>query len=237
VPWRGEVLSVAHLTAHDGRPLIDTTTEPSGTSGRQRLTNPPWHLSSPPEVHEVRTRHGMFRYVWMLSNEKSAQGTGGMVFLPVPGAADLRVVTFNTGPLEPTTRICTNAHHAETQLISWVGKQREAWGARIGSLRIDNRSRRGRNRGYSPCKACCADLVRFVKALNALPRPAPVKAFISWERLYDGGVRCKQQHRTENGDLRDLMRSGWGIMGPTPPGFTPPPAPVPPIRRPRVYTA
>jgi hypothetical protein len=214
---RGVVLSVAYLRARDGRPLVDTTlVPPSGGSLRPKLKNPPKHVTLPAEVHEVKSaKHGTFRYVWMDSNAKSQWPVGGMVFLPAIGAADLWVVTFNVGSLAKGS--CTNVHHAEMQLVRWITEQPNRWQAGISGIRLHNRSRRGPNRGFSACNACCDDLAKFLVALNALQAPQKIDAGISWEMLYDGRADCG--HPTDAKNVKRLKDAGWGEpQGPRPVG-------------------
>ena len=128
LPSRGVVLSVVRLAGDPGTPLIDTTTEPSRTSLRRRLKNPPRHLSSP-EIFEVcspRLRR-TFRYVWILSNEQATHPVGGVLFLPASWERDIRFVTLNVGNLDDSR--CRNAHHAEMQLVRWVEEQPASWRA------------------------------------------------------------------------------------------------------------
>jgi hypothetical protein len=230
---RGIVLSVTRLASDDGTPLLDTTTEPSRTSTRRRLKNPPNHLSSP-EIHDVISpRHGPFQYAWVLSNERATYPVGGVLFLPNAVERDLYVVTFNVGQLDVQHRArCGNAHHAERQLVRWVGEQPYGWRSRIRTVQIANRSRQAGVRGYSPCNACCSDLVHFLDALKALSRGRGVNAGISWLELYDRGRVCG--HPTDSGNLRRLETAGWQLDGPRPaapgrpsPGPIQRPAPVP----------
>ncbi|HTF12379.1 MAG TPA: hypothetical protein VK659_29835 [Asanoa sp.] len=212
LPSRGIVLSVSRLLGETGRPLLDTTTEPTGHGGGVRLKNPPRHLSSR-EVFEVESpRHGTFRYVWMLSNEQSTFPVGGVVFLPRGGESLLHVVTFNVGQLD--NRRCTNAHHAETQLTRWIREQPASWRAQIRTVLISNRSRQRGPRGYSPCKPCCTDLALFLTELKSLAGAGGVNAGITWLEVYNTGGSCR--HDTEPADLGRLTASGWMLGGPRP---------------------
>jgi pimeloyl-ACP methyl ester carboxylesterase len=208
-PYRGVVLSVVRLSARDGRPLIDPSTEPSPTSLRRRLTNPPRHLSSP-EIHEVRSpRHGLFRYVWILSNERASFPVGGMLFVPAAGHPDAHLVTFNVGQLETRSRArCGNAHHAEMQFERWVREQPAAWRARLGTIHIGNYSRRTTMRGYSPCNPCCADLANLLTALRSSSGQV-IDAEISWCTPYRGNRICG--HPTDAANLQRLRASGWRL--------------------------
>jgi pimeloyl-ACP methyl ester carboxylesterase len=212
-PYRGVVLSVVRL-AGDGQ-LIDTTTEASRTSPRRRLKHPPRHLSSP-EIFEVwspRLRR-TFRYVWILSNEQATHPVGGMLVLPASWERDVHLVTFNVGNLDDRYQNrCRNAHHAEMQLIRWVEEQPASWRARLRTVHVANRSRSTGVRGYSPCNACCADLVRFLAALKALSG-RPVDARISWLELYTKGGICG--HPTDRANLDRLRAGGWQLDGPLP---------------------
>jgi hypothetical protein len=116
-------------------------------------------------------------------------------------------------------------------------------------MELHNCSRRGPNLGYSACNACLDDLAVFLRSLNQLPRPVPVKASISWERLYNTTRQCG--HRTDADNIRRLCAAGWDPpQGPMPirPGEagpcpvkppTPPRAPANPAapRRLPAYTA
>jgi pimeloyl-ACP methyl ester carboxylesterase len=227
---RGVVLSVVRLAGDGATPLIDTTTEPSRTSRRQRLKHPPRHLSSP-EIFEVwspRLRR-TFRYVWMLSNEQATHPVGGMLFLPASWEPDVHLVTFNVGNLDARYQNqCRNAHHAEMQLVRWVEEQPATWRARLRTVHIANRSRSTSVKGYSPCNACCADLVRFLVALKALSGGRPIDARISWLEPYTKGAICG--HPTDRANLDRLRTSGWWLDGP------PPAAPPPPASPPRAGT-
>jgi hypothetical protein len=226
---RGTVLTVSHLTANDGRPLLDPATRRSG--GREELVNPPNHLLSP-EVHEIALPGGRtYRYVWIQPNVPpvSPPLTGGMAFLPDPGSAEFTVVTFNIAGLDGRFRgRCTNGHHAEMQLTAFVNAQPVAWRMRLGKLALLNRSRRGPTWGYSACNACLHDLALFVTALNR-SRPRPVRASISWERLYDRNRACG--HPTDAANIRRLVQAGWDEpQGPRPPGTQWPTVPRRPAR-------
>jgi Calcineurin-like phosphoesterase len=230
---RGLVLCLAHLTSNDGSRPLDPTTEPSGTSPTGlRLKKPPSHLVSP-DVQSITLSDGTeYRYVWIQPNvpPTSPPLTGGMAFLPAPGSPKFTLVTFNVAGLDGDYRRgCTNGHHAEMQLVGFVNAQHVSWRMKLGSLDLHNRSRRGPTWGYSACNACLHDLASFLQALNSLTRPAPVKASISWERLYDKNKACG--HPTDAANIRRLVAAGWDEpMGSRPAGThwpTPVPAPVP----------
>lgn len=222
---RGIVLSVVRLATDDCMPLIDTTTEPSRTSSRRRLKNPPNHLSSP-EIFQVQSpRLGRaFQYVWMLSNEQATHPVGGMLFLPESGKTDVYLVTFNVGNLDDAR--CRNAHHAEMQLVRWVGEQPPRWRARIRILHIANRSRSASIRGYSPCNACCSDLAIFLDSLKALSPGRRIDARISWLEPYTKGRICG--HPTDAANLARLRASGWQLDDGRSPA-APPPQPPPSV--------
>jgi hypothetical protein len=232
-PTRGTVLTVAHLTANDGRPLLDPTTRPSRTSPRgEELVNPPNRLLGP-QVQTITLPDGTtHRYVWTQPSVPpvSPPNAGGIAFLPPPGSATFTIVTFNVAGLDGDYRgRCTNGHHAESQLISFVNGN-PAWRTRIGKLELHNRSRRGPGWGYSACNACLHDLAVFLTALNRPPRPRPVRASISWERLYDKNRACG--HPTDAANIRRLVQAGWDEpMGPRPSGTR---WPTPTPGRPRV---
>lgn len=210
---RGVVLSVVHMLGRTGSTLLDPATDASPGSRRPRLRHPPEHLSSP-EVYEVESpNHGTFRYVWILSNEQSSFPVGGVAFLPPQGSPELHVVTWNVGPLD--SRVCRNAHHAEVQWIRFVEAQGSPWQAQVTRLRLNNRSRQGPSRGYSPCTGCCEDLAQVMRTLNDARAPRTVDAGISWERLYDKGQACG--HPTGRACIDKLRDSGWGEpQGPRP---------------------
>jgi pimeloyl-ACP methyl ester carboxylesterase len=211
---RGIVLSVVRL-AGEGGPLIDTTVEASRTSPRRRLKNPPRHLSSP-EIFEVWSPRlqRTFRYVWILSNEQATHPVGGMLFLPASWERHVHLVTFNVGNLDARSRRqCRNAHHAELQLVRWVEEQPATWRARLRAVVVANRSRSARVRGYSPCNACCADLIHFLVNLRALTG-RPVDAAISWLEPYTKGGICG--HPTDRANLDRLRAAGWQLDGPLP---------------------
>jgi UDP-2,3-diacylglucosamine pyrophosphatase LpxH len=224
--WRGEVLCLAHLRPGDGSPLLDPTTEPSPTG--ERLKNPLNHVSSR-DVQSIALPDGrVLRYVW-ISPSVSVSYAGGMLFLPNPGSLSLTLVTLNVSSLDSDFKhSCDNGHHSEMQLVGFIDRQSAAWRRRLGSLAVHNRSRRGSGWGYSACNACCAGLASFLQRLGSMPRSAPVRASISWERLYAGRASCG--HPTDADHIRNLVASGWSEpMGPRPAG-TEWPTPTP-IRR------
>ena len=219
--WRGEVLCLAHLRSGDGSPLLDPTKDL-----RTQLN----HLSGT-YVQSIALPDGRtLRYVTILPNV-SVPYVGGMVFLPDPGSPGLTIVTLNVSSMDGDfAHSCDNAHHAEMQLVGFIDKQSARWRGQLGSLALHNRSRRGQGWGYSACNPCLADLAWFLQRLNRVPRSAPVKASISWERLYEGRASC--QHPSDAQHIRDLVASGWTEpMGPRPAGTQwPDPAPAP-VRR------
>jgi pimeloyl-ACP methyl ester carboxylesterase len=227
----GDVLSITRLMAGDGGgPLINAETEQVGT--KLMLKHPPKHIAGR-EVFSVESpRHGLFQYVW-ISSTKSSISRGGMLFLPKESRHELHhvyLVTFNPERLDQRfAERCTNAHHAEMQLVEWVRMQPLDWRARLGTVLISNRSRT-KNRGYSPCASCCDDLARFLTDLKNLPRrssrPVAVEAGMSWLTLYTYAGICPS-HPTTPTSLRLMHSRGWKLGGP---GWaTPPPGP---IRRP-----
>jgi pimeloyl-ACP methyl ester carboxylesterase len=232
----GDVLSVTRfVAADDDGPLIKPETEQVGR--KLMLKSPPNHLAGR-EVFTVESpRHGLFQYVW-ISSTGSAISRGGMLFLPKePRPHELHhayLVTFNPKALNSRfVERCSNAHHAEMQLVGWVRKQPLSWQKRLGTVLISNRSRT-KNRGYSPCTSCCGDLAWFIEWLKNLPlrssRPVAVEAGMSWLTLYTYAGICPS-HPTTLESLRKMRRSGWVLGGP---GWTEPaPQPAPqPIRRP-----
>jgi hypothetical protein len=211
-PKIGVVLSVARMLPADGRPMVETRTSPS--TGRQRLTHPPAHVVLPAEVYIVHWKHLTLRYVWILSNEKSGYPVGGILFLPGPDEVMSHLVTFNVGALDSSR--CTNVHHAEMQIERWVDEQPRPWRARLGGIGIYNLSRRA-GLGYSPCRACCADLARFLQALRPAAGGLPLGAAMSWLTIYDRNPACG--HPTDAASLRQLAAGGWRLSGP---GWPPP---------------
>jgi hypothetical protein len=211
----GIVLSVVEVVPADGRPMIDTRIVHGRF--RPRLANPPAHVVLPAEVYEIAWEGMTFRYVWILSNERSAFPTGGILFLPPQDGAVFFMVTFNVGALDDGR--CTNVHHAEMQAVRWINEQPRPWRARVGGIGIWNLSR-SRGLGYSPCNACCCDLARFLTHLRARrPRALAMKirATINWLTLYDKNRACG--HPTDTANLRRLAGSGWELRGPGwPPG-------------------
>jgi hypothetical protein len=127
-------------------------------------------------------------------------------------------VTLNVSSLSSDfNQSCDNGHHAEMQLVGFIDRQSARWRARLGTVALHNRSRRGPNWGYSACNACLAELATFLQRLNGLSRPAPVRASLSWERLYTGRASCR--HPTDAEHIRNLVASGWAEpMGPRPAG-------------------
>ena len=213
--WRGEVLCLAHLRSADGTPLLDPTIEPSPTG--ERLKNPLNHVSSR-DVQSIALPDGRtLRYVWISPNV-SVSYAGGLLFLPEPGSPALSLVTLNVSSLSSDfNHSCDNGHHAEMQLIGFIDRQSPRWRAQLGTLALHNRSRRGLNWGYSACNACLAELAGFLRRLNGLARPAPVRASLSWERLYTGRASCR--HPTDAQNIRNLVANGWTEpMGPRPAG-------------------
>jgi hypothetical protein len=231
-PGVGDVLCITRLMAGDGRgPLINAETERVGT--KLMLKNPPRHIAGR-EVFSVKSpRHGLFQYVW-ISSTKSTISVGGMLFLPKePRPHELHhayLVTFNPERLDKRfADNCTNAHHAEMQLVGWVEKQPWDWRVRLGTVLISNRSRK-KDIGYSPCASCCDDLAKFLAALKDLQRstgrPFTVEAGMSWLTLYTYAKICSS-HPTTRKSLGLMHSRGWKLGGP---GWTEP-APQP-IRRP-----
>ena len=215
---RGVVTCVTYLRSNDGRPLLDPATQRSGN--RERLTNPPRYLVGA-DVHSITLPDGTtHRYVWIQPKEPPTGPplVGGVAFLPDPGSDTFTLVTINIAGLDNDyRRRCTNRHHAEMQLVGFVDAQPPAWKSRLASLELYNRSRRGVTWGYSACNSCLHDLADFLTRLNAMSRPQPVRAKISWERLYDKNPRCG--HPTNAANIRRLMRAGWDKpQGPMPPG-------------------
>jgi hypothetical protein len=192
------------------------------------LKNPPNHIAGR-EVFSVQSpRHGPLQYVW-ISSTKSTVSHGGMLFLPQPlRPHELNyayIVTFNPERLDQRfADKCTNAHHAEMQLVGWIEKQPPAWRVRLGTVLISNRSRR-QDRGYSPCTSCCDDLAKFLVALRDLQqlRGRPLaEAGMSWLTLYTYAKICSS-HPTTRASLEMMFKRGWKLGGP---GWTSPP-PVP----------
>jgi hypothetical protein len=213
---RGVVLSITRLETPAGPPLVDTTTEPSTSPTRCRLKNPPAHLSSR-DVFEVDSpRSGRFRYVLIHSNEgEGGYPIGGYLFLPEPGERHIYLATFNVGPMDTRYRAqCKNGHHAEIQLTRFVEHQPVAWRRRLSVIRIDNRSRSDRLRGYSPCNACCHDLAGFLTALKALQAQPRIDATLSWLVRYTGAAICG--HPTDQRGIGMLKTSGWRLPDPMP---------------------
>jgi hypothetical protein len=238
---RGEVLCVAYLRPYTGsKPLIDPATDGSS----QRLIDPPAHLSSP-KVFTTSVRGREYKYAWIQSSAAlSPPLVGGMAFFDDKG--QLAVVTFNVAGLTAKWRDrCTNKHHAEMQLVEFVNAQPVEWRQRLAVMELHNYSRRGPNLGYSACNACLDDLAGFLRSLNQLPRTAPIKASISWERLYNTTRQCG--HRTDAANIRRLCAAGWdppqgpmpiraGESGPCPVKPRAPANPTSPPRSP-VFTA
>jgi hypothetical protein len=202
---RGTVFCVANLSSNDGSPLIDPA-------------RPPRHVLSP--IAETITVGGIeYRYLWIQPNAPtvSPPNTGGVAFLPERGSAVSTLVTFNVAGLDGDFRRgCRNDHHAEMQLVGFVNAQPDAWRMNIRKLELHNRSRRGPTWGYSACNACLSDLASFLPALNR-GRATPVRASISWERLYTKNPRCG--HPTDAASIDRLVAAGWDQpMGPRPAG-------------------
>jgi UDP-2,3-diacylglucosamine pyrophosphatase LpxH len=219
-PERGLVLCIARLESYDGTPLLDPTVRGG------RLANPPRHLLSP-DVQTIALPDGTsYRYVWVQPNvaPSSPPLAGGIAVLPDPGQRELTVIAFNVAGLTADHRRgCTNAHHAEQQLVGFVDAQPVQWRMRLAKLGLHNYSRKGPDWGYSACNACLHDLAAFLTALNRLTRPSPVRAGISWERLYDKNAICG--HPTDAANVDRLVRAGWDH----------PQGPMPTVR-PRVLT-
>jgi hypothetical protein len=148
-----------------------------------------------------------------------------VAFLPDPGSPTSTLVTFNVAGLDDDFRRgCRNGHHAEQQVVGFINAQPARWRANIRKLELHNRSRRGPTWGFSACNACLSDLASFLTALNSISRPAPVRASISWERLYTKNPRCG--HPTDAANIDRLVAAGWDQpMGPRPAGTRWPTAP------------
>lgn len=209
---RGLVLCIARLEPYDGSPLLD----PLVRAGQ--LVNPPRHILSP-VVQTITLPDGTsHRYVWTQPNvpPSSPPLAGGVALLPDPGQSALTLITFNVAGLTADhRRRCTNAHHAEQQLVGFVDAQPVQWRSRLGALSLHNYSRKGPTWGYSACNACLHDLAAFLSALNRLARPRPVRASLHWERLYDKNAACG--HPTDSANIDRLIRAGWDHpQGPQP---------------------
>jgi hypothetical protein len=209
---RGKVLTWARFQSADAKPLLDTTTEQAGQSGRLRLKNPPSHLLEP-SVFEFRLDpYGTFRYVLIHPTGAAPPVFGGFLFLPAPDSPNVDLVTFNVARLDVSwNESCRNDHHAEMQVTNWTEHQPVQWQARIGCLVLtnDSRERKLRNKGpaYSPCNGCCDDLGHFLGVLKR--RGAKVGAAISWGTVYDKGARC--MHPTTQSGIDRLTTAGWKI--------------------------
>ena len=109
---------------------------------------------------------------------------------------------------------CKNGHHAEIQLTRFVEHQPTSWQRRLQSIRIVNRSRTERIRGYSPCNACCDDLAKFLRTLKAMPGSDLIDASISWFVRYTGSAICG--HPTDSRGIAMLRAAGWTLPNPLP---------------------
>jgi hypothetical protein len=233
-PGVGQVLSVSRLLAGDGEkvPLINSEIQVVGT--KLMLKTPPNHIVGREVLPVQSPRHGLFQYIW-ISSVNSAISQGGMMFLPPKLETHqlpyVYLVTFNPERLDKRyPNACTNGHHAEMQLVEWIGKQPESWQARLGTILIENRSRKGTG-GFSPCSGCCDDLAKFLATLKALQRKRgqtfQADATMEWRTQYTYAGICPS-HPTTKESLNMMYSRGWKLHGP---GWTAP-APAPIVRRP-----
>ena len=97
---------------------------------------------------------------------------GGLIVPPESGSDEIKLVTWNTGDLDP--RILSNGSHAEAQFAAWFEVQPQEWRRRVVSIDA--------HINFSPCTMCAADLSR-VSALA----PALKTAMLSFKKPYSEG--------------------------------------------------
>jgi subtilisin family serine protease len=218
----GTVLSVTALEPFpgDSTPLVDPTTRVDA-AGNRYLVNPPAHLdrSEGPRVYTIATDRASYDYVWISSDPTNRVSVGGVLFLPLPGERKVQLVTFNAGRMDGQgfARRCTNEHHAEVNLDRWLLKQDVRWQHRVARLAVVNTSRPGRNRGFSPCKACCGTVKDLPRNLRPLGSSDRVAADITWGEVYAAFPLCQNELATTKESLRVLASGGWTLHGPMPP--------------------
>ena len=222
--WRGEVLCAARLvTAVGAKPLLDPTTEPAPISGI-RLRNPPAHIvhGDTGEVYEVTDAlYGTFQYVLIQPNGSAAKPAhGGFLFLPAAGSRNLHVVSFNVARMD--AKECSNAPHAEMQIVNWIRNQTADFQQRIGWLQFKNGSRTVA-RAPGPCAHCCDDLAWFLSNLNGPGRQTPAKAWMSWDKHYKRDPDPCGLTTTKTA-LQKMVTAGWQLQANDPvPGTAPRP--------------
>jgi hypothetical protein len=97
---------------------------------------------------------------------------GGLIIPPKSGADEVKLVTWNTGDLDP--RILSNGSHAEAQFAAWFEVQPREWRRRVESIEA--------HINLSPCTMCAADLLRI-----STLAPALKTATLFWEKPYEEG--------------------------------------------------
>jgi hypothetical protein len=118
---------------------------------------------------------------------------GGLLVPPEPESDELKLVTWNTGDIDP--RVLSNATHAERQFTSWFESQPEKWRKRVVSIQAQI--------NYSPCTSCAADLSRIAALAPSLPN-----ATLTWEKPYAEGPLA-----TTSASLASIRK--WKIIPPS----------------------
>jgi hypothetical protein len=114
--------------------------------------------------------------------------TGGAIALPAPGSPEVKLVTWNTGELDPRT--ASNGSHAERQLESWMARQNAAWRERVVSITATI--------NLSPCQLCSGTLSH----IHALVPKA--KKTLTWSTPFLGGA-----NGTTSASLGSI--AGWTV--------------------------
>lgn len=126
---------------------------------------------------------------------KSAMG--GLLLPPESGSKEVKLVTWNTGDLDP--KVESNATHAERQFVEWFEDQPLEWRNRVETIDI--------RINFSPCTFCAVDLRRIVALAPSLK-----SASITYDKKYTQGPLA-----TTEASLGQLRRK-WTINGQPPTG-------------------
>jgi hypothetical protein len=119
---------------------------------------------------------------------------GGLLVPPVEGSGEVRLVSWNTGDLDP--KVQSNASHAERQFTEWFEAQPMNWRRRVRSIDVQI--------NLSPCTFCASDLARIRRYAPGLEA-----ASISYTQPYQQGPLASTP-----ASIGSLRSSGWSVSGP-----------------------
>ncbi|MDJ0845627.1 eCIS core domain-containing protein [Crocosphaera sp.] len=117
--------------------------------------------------------------------------SGGLLVPPEKGSKEVKLVTWNTGEIDPT--IQSNATHAERQFTEWLEDQPIQWRRRVQRINIKI--------NFSPCIFCASDLARILTLLPFLE-----SARIDYDKRYTQGPLA-----TTEKSLGKMRAKGWHI--------------------------